>query len=213
MHDLKALLKEGAKRLGIDLTEAQVLAFISYLRELKRWNRRMNLTSIKEEREIIIRHFLDSLTPADLLGKGWKILDVGSGAGFPGIPLKIARPDLIVTLIDSSRKKVVFQRHIIRLLALEGIEAIHGRVEGLPGSMSEAFDAVLSRAFTDLPRLAALSLPLLRPGGILVAMKGRRWREEMEGMGFKGFEFVTLCEKPLPFSDMRTYLVVLKRFT
>lgn len=211
MYDIESLLREGARSLGVDLTGDEIHAFISYLHELRRWNRRVNLTSIEDEREIVIRHFLDSLTPLEVLGKAWKVLDVGSGAGFPGIPLKIVRPDLSVVLIDSSKKKVAFERHIIRTLRLEGIEAIHGRVEGLACTMPRVFDAVISRAFSRVAMLASLSAPLLKPGGFLVAMKGPRWKEELEGVQIEGFEILSVCEKVLPFSDIRRYLVIFRR--
>ena len=129
---LRTLLEDGAKALGITLDDEQIEAFLLYLRELKRWNRRLNLTSVVEEREIVVRHFLDSLVPERFLGPEWRIVDLGSGAGFPGIPLKLARPDLSVLLVDSSMRKVAFERHIIRTLGLQGIEALHARGEDLP---------------------------------------------------------------------------------
>lgn len=213
MRDLKLLLKEGAKALSIDIGEDQVRAFLLYLKELKRWGQRINLTSVKDDREIVIRHFLDALTPLEFLKEGWKILDMGSGAGFPGIPLKIVLPTLSVTLVDSSRKKVAFERHIIRRLGLKGIEALHIRGEDLPSleGMMEGFDAVLSRAFSHLREFLLLSLPLLKVGGLIIAMKGRKGARELRGLDLEGVELVDTREKHLPFSCRRTILFVFRK--
>jgi 16S rRNA (guanine527-N7)-methyltransferase len=123
------LLVGGAKAFGIDLVEKSVEAFDLYLRELLKWNEKMNLTAIRSEKGIILKHFLDSLSVFPHLPKISSLLDIGSGAGFPGIPLKMIQPPLEITLIDSVRKKVDFQNHVIRTLGLKGIEAIHGRVQ------------------------------------------------------------------------------------
>jgi len=175
------LLVEGAEAFGIRLNEKEVAAFDLYLRELLKWNQKINLTAIRSEKGIVLKHFLDSLSVSPYLSKTASLLDVGSGAGFPGIPLKIVQPSLEITLIDSVRKKVDFQRHILRMLGLKGIQAIHGRVQdkdilqGLTGQ----FDAVLSRAFSDLQSLLLLAYPFLKEGGILLAMKGELEREEI----------------------------------
>ncbi|MGQ9646144.1 MAG: 16S rRNA (guanine(527)-N(7))-methyltransferase RsmG [Thermodesulfobacteriota bacterium] len=168
------LLVEGAKAFGIRLSEKQLEAFDLYLRELLKWNQKINLTAIRSEKGIVLKHFLDSLSVYPYLSKTPSLLDVGSGAGFPGIPLKIVQPSLEVTLIDSVRKKVDFQKHIIRTLGLKGTEAIHGRIQDkeILQSMTGRFDAVTSRAFSDLRTFLRLALPFLRPGGILLAMKG-----------------------------------------
>ena len=170
----KDLLIEGAMAFGIQLDEKDVEAFDSYLRELLKWNQKINLTAIRSEKGIILKHFLDSLSAYPHLSKPSSLLDIGSGAGLPGIPLKIVEPFLEVTLIDSVRKKVDFQRHIIRTLGLKGIEAIHGRVQDkeVLQSMGDRFDFVISRAFSDLHSLLLLSFPFLKKGGIVLAMKG-----------------------------------------
>ena len=125
----KDLLIEGAKTFGIDLDEKAIEAFGLYLKELLKWNQKINLTAIRSEKGIVLKHFLDSLSVYPYLPEHSFILDIGSGAGFPGIPLKIIQPSFEITLIDSVRKKVDFQRHIIRRLGLKGTEAIHGRVQ------------------------------------------------------------------------------------
>ena len=176
------LLVEGAEAFGIRLNEKQVEAFDLYLEELLKWNRKINLTAIRSEKGIVLKHFLDSLTAYSHLSKPSSLLDIGSGAGFPGIPLKMVEPSLEITLIDSVRKKVDFQKHIIRTLGLKGIEAIHGRVQDkeVIQSFGERFDTVISRAFSDLQTLLILSFPFLKKGGVVLAMKGERKGEEIQ---------------------------------
>jgi len=175
----RELLIEGAEAFGIRLIEKQVGAFDLYLRELLKWNQKINLTAIRSEKGIVLKHFLDSLSVTPYLSKTASLLDIGSGAGFPGIPLKIVQPSLEITLIDSVRKKVDFQRHIIRMLGLKQIEAIHGRIQEkeIHQSLAGRFDAVISRAFSDLQTLLLLAFPVLRKGGMLFAMKGELERE------------------------------------
>ena len=175
------LLVKGAEAFGIRLNEKQVESFDLYLRELLKWNQKINLTAIRTEKGIVLKHFLDSLSAFPYLSKTVSLLDIGSGAGFPGIPLKIIHPPLEITLIDSVRKKIDFQRHIIRMLGLKGLEAIHGRIQDkeILQSMSGRFDAVISRAFSDLQTLRLLAFPFLKKGGILLAMKGELDEEEI----------------------------------
>jgi 16S rRNA (guanine527-N7)-methyltransferase len=175
------LLVEGAKGFGIQLNEKQLEAFDLYLRELIKWNQKINLTAIRTEKGIVSKHFIDSLSVFPYLSRTTSLLDIGSGAGFPGIPLKIVQPSLEVTLVDSVRKKVDFQKHIVRMLGLKGTEAIHGRIQDkeILQSMTGRFDAVISRAFSDLRTFLRLAFPFLRKGGILIAMKGELEREEI----------------------------------
>jgi 16S rRNA (guanine527-N7)-methyltransferase len=175
------LLVEGAEAFGIRLNEKQVEAFDLYLRDLLKWNQKINLTAIRTEKGIVLKHFLDSLSAFPYLSKTASLLDIGSGAGFPGIPLKIVHPSLEITLIDSVRKKIDFQRHIIRMLGLKDTEAIHGRIQDkeILQSMTGRFDAVISRAFSDIQTLLLLAFPFLGKGGMLLAMKGELEKEEI----------------------------------
>jgi 16S rRNA (guanine527-N7)-methyltransferase len=172
----RTLLIDGSKVFGIDLEEKKIEDFERYLRELLKWNQKINLTAIRTEKGIVLKHFLDSLSVNPYLSGACALLDIGSGAGFPGIPLKIVNAGLEVTLIDSVQKKVAFQRHIIRTLHLTGIEAIHGRVQDpeVTQRLKERFDVVISRAFSDLSTLLILSQPFLKKGGKVLAMKGKR---------------------------------------
>ncbi len=198
----RSLLIEGAKSFGMDLTEENLLAFERYLRELLKWNQKMSLTSIHQEHEIILKHFLDSLSVVPHLTGVSSLLDIGSGAGFPGIPIKIVLPSLEITLIDSVLKKVDFESHIIRTLALKKIKVIHGRVQDkeIIETLREGFDAVIARAFSNLETLLRLGVPFLKPKGILLAMKGKT----MEG------ELKQLTQlSPLPYRLIKTFRFLL----
>ncbi len=178
----KNLLIEGAKAFGVSLDEGTVEAFEVYLKELLKWNQKMNLTAIRSEKGIVIKHFLDSFSVCPHLPKASFILDIGSGAGFPGIPLKIVDPTLSITLIDSVLKKVDFQRHMIRTLGLRGVDAIHGRAQekGIVKQLERRFDRVISRAFSGLETFLHLAHPFLKKGGLALAMKGELKKEEIQ---------------------------------
>ena len=214
--DNRDLLIQGAKTFGIRLDGKAIEAFELYLKELLKWNQKINLTSIRSEKGIVLKHFLDSLSVYPLLPKYSSIFDMGSGAGFPGIPLKIIQPALEMTLIDSVRKKVDFQRHIFRMLGLKGMETIHGRVQDkeILQSLGGQFDIILSRAFSDLRTLLILSFPFLKEGGKVIAMKG-----ELESGKIR---ILTEAEEPryqlqrtipliLPFSIFKRTILLFKK--
>ena len=212
----KNLLIEGAKTFGIDLDEKAIQSFETYLEELLKWNRKINLTAIRSERGIVLKHFLDSFTVYPYLPQRSVILDIGSGAGFPGIPLKIIHPTIEVTLIDSIRKKVDFQRHIIRVLGLTGTEAIHGRVQDkeILRDLGGRFDIILSRAFSDLETLLSLSLPFLRQKGKVVAMKGGVDDEEMRrlaGTERTPYRLQRAIPLTLPFSSGKRTILLFEK--
>ncbi len=168
-------LSAGAAEIGVRLGTAELDCFIVYQRELLLWNRRMNLVSERSSREIVVRHFLDSLTPAPLLERPeGSLIDIGSGGGFPGIPLRIALPHLQLSLVEPSRKRSSFLAHIVRLLALGEVQVIRERTEKLKAekTFSGRFDTVISRAAFKLPELLRTASFLLKPGGQLIAMKG-----------------------------------------
>ncbi|OGP93487.1 MAG: 16S rRNA (guanine(527)-N(7))-methyltransferase RsmG [Deltaproteobacteria bacterium RBG_16_48_10] len=211
------LLLEGAKGFGVYLDENTLAAFDLFLRDLLKWNQKINLTAIRTEKGIIIKHFLDSLSVYPYLPKSASLLDIGSGAGFPGIPLKIVDPSFEITLIDSVHKKVDFQRHIIRRLGLRRIEAVHGRVQDgeIVRQMEGRFDHVLSRAFSDLQTFLLFSYPFLKKGGIALAMKGELKGEEIqilkEGEKVR-YRLQKAVAVTLPFpSSKRTILLFEKR--
>lgn len=182
-EELRNLLALEARDLGFELTLQQVDLFGIYLQEVREWNERINLTSIIDEEEIIVKHFLDSLTclRAASFGDGIRVIDVGTGAGFPGIPVKICRPTIKLTLLDSLGKRISFLRHLCLRLHLSDVELIQGRAEefGRTKGHREAYHRVLARGVAPLRVLAEYCLPFLMIGGLFLAFKGPRGREEL----------------------------------
>jgi 16S rRNA (guanine527-N7)-methyltransferase len=164
------LLISGAEAFGLELDDRAIERFSLFLDELKRWNRAINLTAIKKDDPIIIKHFVDSLSIAPHIDCGSSLLDIGSGAGMPCLPVAIIRSDLSITSIDAIDKKARFQRHVCRLLELDNVNVLHDRVEKLAEDQPESFDVVTSRAFRDIDRFLQLSYELVRPSGLFIAM-------------------------------------------
>jgi 16S rRNA (guanine527-N7)-methyltransferase len=212
----REILLRGAERFGAYLTEGAILAFDIYLRELLKWNQKMNLTAIRTAKGVVIKHFLDSLSVCSHIPGHASLLDVGSGAGFPGIPLKMVQASLQVTLIDSVRKKVDFQKHIVRLLGLRGIEAVHGRVqeEKVVQEMVERFDMTISRAFSDTATFLKLSHLLLKRGGMAIAMRGKTTEEEFQRLSMEEEERYRLQKQVsfvLPFSNIERTILLFEK--
>jgi 16S rRNA (guanine527-N7)-methyltransferase len=168
----------GAKKLGLPLNPKQVEQFHIYYQELITWNERINLTAITDYEEVQIKHFLDSLTVTLALkqpigGEGLRLIDVGAGAGFPGIPLKILLPAIKLTLLEATAKKAAFLQHLRHKLGLDDVEIVVGRAEDIAHETQyrEKFDIVLSRAVASLPTLAELTLPFCAIGGSFIAQK------------------------------------------
>jgi 16S rRNA (guanine527-N7)-methyltransferase len=175
------LLTEGAAHFGIELSQGHLDLIRIYLNELWDWNQRMNLTGLSSRKRIAIELFLDSLIPAPHLPKSGKMLDAGSGAGFPGLPLKIVIPHLEMRLLESNGKKVSFLKHVIRLLKLSGVEAVKARIEKIRNTGAvEAYNIITARALAPLGRTVAWCGPLLQPGGFLVCFLGADSQETIE---------------------------------
>lgn len=177
-------LIRGAKGLGLDLTLRQVKQFQIYYRELVSWNKRVNLTAIVDYDEVQVKHFLDSLTLVPVLNAALilRVLDVGSGAGLPGVPLKIVCPSISLTLLDSVAKKTSFLSYLVARLELDSVEILTERAENLAQKEGyrEQFDLVLSRAVGTLPTLIELTLPFCKVGGIFVAQKKGSVGQELD---------------------------------
>jgi len=173
--DWQQLIVNGAAQLGIDVGLEHTAKFAVHVRELEMWNRKVNLTAITDPVNTAVKHFLDAIVPSPLIPDGASLLDIGSGAGFPGIPLKVLNPSLSVVLVDASRKKVNFQRHVIRVLGLKDIEARHIRAEemGRLKAFENAFDVIVSRALTAMDAFVSLAEPLLKKNGRIIALKGK----------------------------------------
>ena len=213
MQTLKEILINGAEEIGIVLNARVIESYILYSEELKRWNARINLTALTEDLEIGVKHFLDSLTVAPYLHGAQSILDIGAGAGFPGLPLKILSPSIELLLLESSQKKCFFLRHIMRELKLEGVEVVHGRAEAreITKRYAEKFDLVLSRALADLPTSLHLALPYTQQGGRIIGMRGKQGEEEAHAIdwGALGLQLIEMKKLTLPFvKDSRVLLVV-----
>lgn len=209
------LLIQGAAALAISLTHDQRKAFELFLKELSQWRKKINLTGRKDDREIILKDFLDSLTLPKHLPRGTLIMDLGSGAGFPGIPLKIARPDLRVVLLEATRKKFFFLREVLRILRLSGVEARWTGEDRGVEDLFASFDFVVSRAFGSLLAFASEGLGFLKKGGILLAMKGKRGPEELEenlaSLKDMGLELNFLEAVQLPYLRHERSLIGLKK--
>lgn len=179
------LLQQGALSFGVELDHQNMQRLTRFVEELLIWNRKINLTSITKPEEIAEKHIVDSLAVAPYLNPTVKILDMGAGAGFPGIPLKIVLPDLKMTLIDASAKKISFIKHVVRVLELRDIEAYHIRAENLSQSPTHdtVFDVVVSRAFSALDQFLRLALPFLPRNGMALAMKGTFPIDEIRVLG------------------------------
>lgn len=210
-------LVQGAAELGLHPTTAELGRFYTFTAELKKWSRKINLTAITADEGIAVKHFLDSLTLLKVIGPKGRLLDIGSGGGFPAIPLKIACHELHVVSVDAVEKKVIFQRHAARLLGLHNFEALHARGEELAARHAASFDWVVSRAFSDIPTFVRIALPLLKDSGRIIAMKGRGGREEAETVAAALSELkvrvTDVIEFRLPVSGDARSLIVLERMS
>lgn len=184
---MKEELLERAAKMGLSLTETQADQFVRYFELLVEWNEKMNLTAIVDEEGVLSKHFLDSISAAPFLmqqfGESFSLIDVGTGAGFPGIPLKILFPQMKLVLLDSLQKRVTFLETVCRELGFTDCACIHGRAEELAHrhEYREIFDVACARAVSALPALAEYCGGYVRKGGIFLAYKGPGWQEEYEG--------------------------------
>lgn len=210
---------ELEKELGIELTENQRIQFNEFFELLVEWNKKMNLTGITDYTEVLSKHFFDSLTCIKGLDD-WsnkKIIDVGTGAGFPGIPMKIANPTIEITLLDSLSKRINFLEVVSETLGLDKIELIHGRAEdyGQNEEYRETYDAAISRAVADLAVLSEYVLPFIKIGGVFVAQKSINAMDEIElakkAIEILGGEIRDIIEVKVPGIDIVHALVIIEK--
>jgi 16S rRNA (guanine527-N7)-methyltransferase len=175
------MLQAALAKMGITIDRSQEERLQQFLDELLRWNQSINLTAITDRDEALVKHLVDSLTLLPHLRGDETLLDMGSGGGLPGLPLKIVLPALNLTSVDAVAKKISFQKHVIRTFALTGAVARHGRLEdlGREPALAGHFDLVVARAFASLPDCLRLARPFLLPGGRLIAMKGPEGEKEV----------------------------------
>ncbi|MCW8858304.1 MAG: 16S rRNA (guanine(527)-N(7))-methyltransferase RsmG [Deltaproteobacteria bacterium] len=210
------LFLTGLDVVGLSLDHDVVVKELTFLQELLRWNRKINLTSITDVEEAIEKHLLDSLCLINYLPPCRTILDMGSGAGLPGIPLALALPELGIVSVDSVGKKINFQKHIKRIMKLERFVALEARVETLATKIPAVkIDLVTARAFTSIEQLIKLSSALLEPGGFLLAMKGPEGYREVQRVHHvvreAGFSEPEIIEYKLPFSSAERQLLLLRK--
>ncbi len=210
MKEFYHCLRDGADALGLNVSPGQVDLMVAHARQLQLWNAKMNLTAITDIRLVADKHFVDALAAVRYLERPARIMDMGSGAGFPAIPMKVICPDLNVTMVDAVRKKVSFLNHVVRTLTLDNISALHARVEDLasdPGHF-QLYDGVTARGFANLGKLARLAAPMLAPGGRIYALKGAHALEEITPELETQFH-ITCKSYRLPFvHDQRCVLIL-----
>jgi len=219
----RKIVVEGAGALGVDVSSRQAGMFSRHAEELAQWNRKINLTAITDPLEVAVKHFIDSCAVAPLISGGERILDIGAGGGFPGIPLAVLHRGASVHLIDASRKKVNFLKHVRRLTNAENLSAHHARAEGLKNETGfrQSFDVVVSRAFGELALFVPLAIPFLKTGGRIIAMKGpaeavlpsdAEYRIKAKGPNKAPALFsMAVTNYRLPYLGDRRSLVVLRR--
>lgn len=217
---LEDCLNAGSREMGIRLSQEKITEFRTYYEILSQENKKYNLTSIEGEKEVAVKHFLDSLACVSVLDfKNTCVVDLGTGAGFPGIPLKIFCPEMEVLLVDSVKKKVAFLEDLVERLGITGVSVRWDRAEtmGVSGEFREKADIVVSRAVAPLNVLAELCLPLVRPGGHFLSMKGPGSGEELSAatraIELLGGRLEKFQRMKLPMGDDDRTLVLIRKIT
>lgn len=211
--------KDALSEKGIKLSEKQLEQFRIYYKELVEWNEKMNLTAITDQPSVYLKHFYDSITAAFHLDftSGMKVCDVGAGAGFPSIPLKICYPDIHVTIVDSLNKRISFLQHLSEQLGLSDVQFVHSRAEDFGQSAHrESYDLVTARAVARLSVLAELCVPLVKKGGIFAAMKAASAEDELhdaeKALKVLGVKSTSIHSFTLPIEGSERYIQVFEKF-
>lgn len=214
---MKDLLIKGSEKIGISLSDKQINDLISYSELLKEWNKKMNLTAITDDEGIAIKHFLDSMTAICTQKVQGRVIDVGTGAGFPGMVLKIVKPDISLTLLDSLKKRLVFLENVKEKLGEKDIELVHSRAEdgGQNRLYREKFDTVVSRAVANMTTLCEWCLPFVKVGGYFLSLKGPAVDEELNAakktISILGGSIEDVFEAEIPFSDLKHRIIIIKK--
>ena len=213
------ILRQGIEDFGIEASDKMLADFQKYKEILVEWNQKMNLTGIEDEKEVFIKHFLDSISAVSkgYIKNGMSLIDVGTGAGFPGMPLRISLPDLKVTLLDSLNKRINFLQEVANQIDIDDIEFIHGRAEdfGKDKNYRECFDIATARAVAGLPALMEFCVPFVKVGGHFVCLKGPNANLELEeskkAMEVLGVEYIEKIDIKLPEIDLDHNILVFKK--
>lgn len=217
---MRSILYQGAQQFNLTLSEGQLEAFECYSQELLSWNQRVNLTRITEPKEVVVKHFLDSLSiylVLQTLSSSLTLIDVGSGAGFPGLPLKIVLPELRLTLLEAVGKKMAFLQHLVKELSLTNVTFLTVRAEeaGQMPSQREQYDVAVARAVASLPILAEYTLPLIKVGGSVILQKGQHPAEEIRqaanALGILGGKVREIMPVSVPGLEAARHLVVIQK--
>lgn len=214
---MKKMMAEGCSKLSIPISDKQLEQLCVYTDLLLEWNSKMNLTTITEPNEIVTKHFLDSMTAIAAGNVSGSVIDVGTGAGFPGMVLKIMLPDIKLTLLDSLNKRLTFLRTVAETLHIQDIDFVHARAEdaGQNAQYRAKFDTVVSRAVANMTTLSELCLPFLRTGGRFLALKGPLAESEVtdakRAITILGGELDGIFETKIPFTDLSHKIVVIKK--
>lgn len=222
MYDVnmnKQLFLNGLKKLNIEITDKQANQFEDYSNLLKEWNNKINLTAITDDDGISIKHFLDCVLPLKYIDVPYNasVADIGTGAGFPGLPIKIMRNDISLCLVDSLNKRINFLNEVTSRLELDNVQCIHARAEELAkdNKYREKFDFVISRAVANMTVLCEYCLPFIRVGGTFIALKSSEIKEETEEalsmIGNLGGKLKDIITAPLPESDIIRSLVIIEK--
>ncbi len=217
--ELNNVLIEGLKPWNIEIDELQLKKFHDFMDILLEYNKVMNLTAIEDPFDIYTKHFLDSLSclMTDKLKPGIKVIDVGTGAGFPSVPVKIMRPDINITLLDSLNKRINFIKEVSDKLSLENVTFLHSRAEDAARDKNhrEAYDIVLSRAVASLPVLLEYCSPFLKPGGYMICQKGPMAEKELEdsknALKILSMSVESVIDADIAFTDLHHKILIIKK--
>ena len=216
-EELRDLLLEKLDIINVKINKNQIEQFNLYMQLLLDWNKKINLTAITEENEIILKHFVDSLTALKHVGENDRIIDVGSGAGFPGIPIAIMMPNIKITLLDSLNKRINFLNEVKDKLALKNVETIHSRSEdcGKDKKYREKYDVAIARAVANLSTLSEYLLPFVKLGGKMICMKGSEIEQEVinakKAIKKLGGKIDLIEDFYLPGSDIKRNIIISKK--
>ena len=217
IKQFSSIMQQYGDKMQIQFTEEQLQKFYKYMNLLIEWNNKINLTAIIEPEDIVLKHFIDSLTILPFIDKNKKVIDIGTGAGFPGIPVSIMRNDLDMTLLDSLNKRINFLNEVITILNLKNVKTIHSRIEDLAKNKKyrETYDIATSRAVANLSTLSEYMIPMIKTRGISICMKGSDIEEEInkskKAVDILGGNFKKIEKFTLPNSDQKRTIILIEK--